>query len=101
MTTYRLNEKMLETALQLFDDAAASAFFALLDPFQGRVHELTDEAISEMRDTGADFDKLRAVCDELVQCTDETGPMPDKDTHLAMLELQGVLRRIARPEPRG
>lgn len=101
MTTYRLNERLLETAFQLFDDAAASAFFALLDPFQGRAHELSDAAILEMRDTGVDFEKLSAVCDELVQCTDETGPIPDNGTHLAMLELQGVLRRIARLEPRG
>jgi hypothetical protein len=99
MTTYRLNEQLLETAHKLFDDAAASSFFALLDPFQGRADELTDEAILEMRDTGADFAKLGAVCDELVRCTDETGPKADKGTHLTMLELQGVLRRIARAIP--
>jgi hypothetical protein len=94
MATYRLNEEIVETALQLFDDVAASAFFALLDPFQGRAHELTDAAILQLRDTGADFEKLSAVCQELFQC-DETGPMPDKG---ALRELQAVLHRIARLE---
>jgi len=101
MTTYRFNEKVLEIALRLFDDAAASAFFALLDPFQGRAHELTDAAILEMRATGADFEKLAAVCDELVRSTDGTGPMTDQGSYLTMVELQGVLHRVARLGPPG
>jgi hypothetical protein len=99
MTTYRFDEKVLEIALRLFDDAAASAFFALLDPVQGRAHELTDAAILEMRATGADFAKIGAVCDEIVRSTGGTGTTADEGTQLAILELQAVLRRIARLGP--
>jgi hypothetical protein len=96
MTTYRFNDEVVEMALRIFDDAPASTFFALLDPVQGRAHELTDAAILELRATGADFEKLGAVCDALVRATAERGASADEGTRQALLELQAVLRRIAR-----
>jgi hypothetical protein len=89
---------LVDSAYELLDDPRSTAFFALLEPYYRRAHEIPMSTLIGLQQTGAPFGPLSRACEALVRLTGADGPLPNRASHYDMIELLFVLRAIGRIE---